>query len=37
MEGLNNDVPEIAVGQSKGLRAKREELFELINRPFEIK
>lgn len=37
MDGLKNGLPEIAVGQSKGLRAKREELFELINRPFENK
>ena len=31
MDGLKNDIPEIAVGQSKGLRAKREELFDNMN------
>jgi uncharacterized oxidoreductase len=31
MEGLKNDVLEIAVGQSKGLRTKREELFKAMN------
>jgi uncharacterized oxidoreductase len=31
MEGLKNDTLEIVVGQSKGLRAKREELFNNMN------
>ena len=31
MEGLKADIPEIAVGQSKGMRAKREELFDMMN------
>ena len=31
IEGLKNDIFEIAVGQSKGLRAKREELFHVMN------
>ena len=31
MEGIRNDTLETVVGQSKGLRAKREELFEGIN------
>lgn len=31
MEGLKNGVQEIAVGQAKGMRAKREELFPIIN------
>ncbi len=31
MDGLRNDIPEIAVGQAKGLRAKREELFLNMN------
>ena len=31
MEGIRNDTLETVVGQSKGLRAKREELFEDIN------
>ena len=31
MEGLKNDISEIAVGESKGLRAKREELFNAMN------
>jgi len=31
MEGLRNGVPEIAVGMSHGLRAKREELFHNMN------
>jgi uncharacterized oxidoreductase len=32
MEGLKNDVLEVAVGQSKGLRAKREEMFSVMNK-----
>ena len=31
MEALKNDMLEAPIGQSKGLRAKREELFETIN------
>lgn len=31
MEGLRNDATEIVVGQAKGMRAKREELFGVIN------
>lgn len=31
MEALRNDVLEAPVGQSKGLRAKREEMFNLMN------
>ena len=31
IEGLKNDTLEIAVGQAKGLRAKREELFNNMN------
>jgi uncharacterized oxidoreductase len=32
MEGLKNNVLETAVGQAKGLRAKREELFSMMNK-----
>jgi len=32
MEGLANDVYETAVGQAKGLRHKREELFHVMNK-----
>jgi uncharacterized oxidoreductase len=31
MEAVKNDVLEAAIGQSKGLRAKREEIFEAMN------
>jgi len=31
MEAIKNDVLEAAVGQSKGLRAKREEMFNIMN------
>jgi uncharacterized oxidoreductase len=34
MEGLKNEVAEIAVAEAKGLRAKREVLFEVINGRF---
>jgi uncharacterized oxidoreductase len=34
MEGIRNDVFETAVGQSKNMRAKREELFEPMNSRF---
>jgi uncharacterized oxidoreductase len=34
MEGIKNDIPEIAVADAKGLRTKREELFEVINGRF---
>jgi uncharacterized oxidoreductase len=34
MEGLKNDVLEIAVGHAKGLRSKREEMFEMLNSRF---
>ncbi len=32
MDGIKNDMLEIAVGQSKGLRAKRDEMFSLMNK-----
>ncbi len=32
MEGIENDVLETAVGQAKGLRAKREEMFSIMNK-----
>jgi len=32
MEALKNDVLEAAIGQSKGLRAKREEMFSIMNK-----
>ncbi|HSY75643.1 MAG TPA: SDR family NAD(P)-dependent oxidoreductase [Bacteroidia bacterium] len=32
MEGIENDTLETAVGQSKGLRAKREEMFSIMNK-----
>jgi len=32
MEALKNDVLEAAIGESKGLRAKREEMFNIMNR-----
>ena len=31
MDALKNDVLEAPIGQSKGLRAKREEMFHLMN------
>ncbi len=32
MEAIKNDLLEAPIGQAKGLRAKREELFEIMNR-----
>ena len=32
MEAIKNDTLEAAIGQAKGLRAKREELFDNMNR-----
>lgn len=33
MEALKNDIYEAPIGQSKGLREKREQLFEVMNNP----
>ena len=32
MEAIKNDTLEAAIGQAKGLRAKREELFGMMNK-----
>jgi len=32
MEAISKDVYEVAIGQAKGLRAKREELFDMMNK-----
>jgi uncharacterized oxidoreductase len=34
MDGIKNDVLETAVGLAKGLRSKREEAFEMLNKQF---